>query len=102
MVFGFLACKEQDLRQHSKQPEASLRIHNGLRWLRSHNHLYTDFFSNYETLFRYARPQFINPALLEAENMPLDRLLEEEAVGMVLTSLINSPPTTVLQTKRVD
>ena len=81
-LFGFLACKEQDLRQQSKQPEASLRIHNALRWLRSHNHLYTDFFSNYETLFRYARPQFINPARLEAENMPLDRLLEDEAVGM--------------------
>ena len=81
-LFAFLACKEQDLRQQSKQPEASLRIHNALRCLRSHNHLYTDFFSNYETLFRYARPQFINRALLEAENMPLDRLLEDEAVGM--------------------
>ena len=81
-LFGFLACKEQDLRQQSKQPQVSLRIHNALRWLRSHNHMYTDFFTNYETLFRFVRPQFINPVLLESQNMPLDQFLDDKAVGM--------------------
>ena len=81
-LFGFLACKKQDLRQQSKQPQVSLRIHNALRWLRSHNHLYTDFFTKYEMLFKFVRPQFINPALLDSQNMPLDQLREDEAVGV--------------------
>ena len=85
-LFGVLPCKEQDLRQHSKQPQVSLRIQNTLRWLRSHNDLYTDFFTNfftnYETLFRFVRPQLVNPALLDSQNMPLDQLLEDEAVSM--------------------
>ena len=53
-----------------------------MRWFRSNNKLYSDFFCEYETLFRFAKPAFINPVLLEKQSIPLDRLLEEEAVGM--------------------
>ena len=81
-LFGFLACKEYDIMKFSTQPEVALRIHRALLWLRAHNHLYSDFFSNYETLFRYVRPGFINPEMLEKQNVALDVLLEDEAVGM--------------------
>ena len=33
-------------------------------------------------MFRFSKPAFNNPVLLENQNIPLDRLLEEEAVGM--------------------
>ena len=33
-------------------------------------------------MFRFSKPAFINPVLLENQNIPLERLLEEEAVGM--------------------
>ena len=33
-------------------------------------------------LFRFSKPAFINPVLLENQNIPLERCLEEEAVGM--------------------
>ena len=33
-------------------------------------------------MFGFAKPAFINPVLLEKQSIPLDRLLEEEAVGM--------------------
>jgi len=39
-------------------------------------------FSNYETLFCCAKPGFINPELLEQQDIALEDLLEEEALGM--------------------
>ena len=40
------------------------------------------FFCEYETLFLFAKPAFVNPVLLEKQSIQLDRLFEEEAVGM--------------------
>ncbi len=34
------------------------------------------------TIKPYVKPSFINPALLEDQNIPLERLLEDEAAGM--------------------
>ena len=45
-------------------------------------HVMKSFFSNYETLFRYMKPKFINPLLL-GKHMPLEEeVLQDEAVGM--------------------
>lgn len=81
-LFGFLACKETSFAEHSTNPESSLRIHSALGWLRTNNHLYSSFFSQYETLFWYVKPKFVNPQLLEKQAMSLDQLLQDEAVGM--------------------
>ena len=43
---------------------------------------YSEFFCEYETLFPFSKPAFINPVLLENQNIPLERILVEEAVGM--------------------
>ena len=63
-------------------PESSLRIKRAIRWMHAYNHLYSKFFSEYETLFRYCKPSFINPKLLEVQSISLDKLLEDEAAGM--------------------
>ena len=81
-MFGFLASKDEGIWIESPNPESSLRIKGALKWFRTNNKLYSDFFCEYETLFRFAKPAFINPVLLEKQSIPLDRLLEEEAVGM--------------------
>ena len=81
-LFGFLACREEGIVASSDNPQASLRIHRALKWLKSQNRLYDSFFANYETLFRYAKPGFINPELLEHQDIPLEDLLEQEALGM--------------------
>ena len=41
----------------------------------------TTTFSNYETMFRYVKPKFISLLLLE-KHMPLEQVLQDEAVGM--------------------
>ena len=33
-------------------------------------------------VLRFVKPSFINPALLEEQNIPLEKLLEDEAAGM--------------------
>ena len=81
-IFGFLACKQDSIAASSNNPQASLRIHRALKWLKSNNPLYDSFFANYETLFRYAKPGFINPQLLEQQEIPLEELLQDEAAGM--------------------
>ena len=80
-MFGFLASKDNSINGYSPNPESSLHIHHVLQWLHQHNHLYKSFFSNYETLFRYVKPKFINPLLLE-KHMLLEEVLQDEAVGM--------------------
>ena len=80
-MFGFLASKDNSINGYSPNPESSLHIHHVLQWLHQHNHLYKCFFSNYETLFRYVKPKFINPLLLE-KHMLLEEVLQDEAVGM--------------------
>ena len=81
-LFGFLAVKDSDIWQYSPDPESSLRIKRAIRWMHAYNHLYSKFFSQYETLFRYCKPSFINPKLLEDQSISLDKLLEDEAAGM--------------------
>ena len=81
-LFGFLAIKDDDIWQVSPSPASSLRIKNAIRWLHQHNHLYSKFLSQYETLIRYCKPTFINPRLLEDQNMPIEKVLEDEASVM--------------------
>ena len=53
-----------------------------IRWLHANNHLYSSFFSRFDTLLRYVKPEFINPSLLEDLNFPLEKVLEDEAAGL--------------------
>ena len=62
-LFGFLAAKEEDIREQSKKPESDVRIHQALKWLKGHNHLYSEFYSNFETLYRYQERPSIQKAL---------------------------------------
>ena len=81
-LFGFMAIKDTDIFTKSPDPYSSLRIKNALRWFKANNHLYESFFAHYEMLLRFVKPSFINPKLLEDQNIPLERLLEDEATGM--------------------
>ena len=81
-LFGFMAVKDSDIFSQSPDPHSSLRIKNAIRWFRTNNHLYSSFFSHYETLLRYVKPSFINPALLETQHLSLEKILEDEAAGM--------------------
>ena len=81
-LFGFMAIKDADIFTHSPDPCSSLRIKRALRWLRANNHLYSSFFSHYDTLLRFVKPSLLNPNLLEKQDIPLERLLEGEAAGM--------------------
>jgi hypothetical protein len=78
-MFGFLAVKEDVFADN---PDSASRIRKALSWYRSHNHLYSSFYSNYETLFRYVKPQFgcINPEIIANANLSL--VLEDEVAGM--------------------
>ncbi len=78
-LFGFLASKEDSIIQASINPKLALKIHRALRWFKQNNCLYR---SNYETLFRYVKPGFANPELLEHREISQEELLEDEAVGI--------------------
>ena len=86
-MFGFLAASEEDVKAHSKKPDSDIRILQALKWLKQNNHLYSDFYSNFETLYRY-QPQsaLVNPCLLEHQHIALDALLQQEAIGMIFPS----------------
>ena len=83
-MFGFLAIKEDDINVFADNPDSVQRIKSALSWYRCHNHLYSSFFSNYDTLFRFVKPQFgcINPDILTKTNLSLEKILEDEIVGM--------------------
>ena len=83
-MFGFLAVKEDDINVFADNPDSASRIKKALSWYCSHNHLYSSFYSNYETLFRYVKPQFgcINPEILAKANLSLEQILEDEVAGM--------------------
>ena len=81
-LFGFLAVKDSDIWEKSPSPASSLRIKRAVQWMHVNNHLYSNFFSHYETLMRYCKPSFINPKLLEDQSISLEKLLEDEAAGM--------------------
>ena len=46
------------------------------------NPLHSSFFSHFETLFRYIKPAYVNPSLLDDQAITIDKLLEDEAIGM--------------------
>ena len=104
-LFGFMAMKDSDIFTTSPDPCSALRIKKALKWFRANNHLYSSFFAHYETLLRFVKPSFINP---EEQNIPLEKLLEDEAAGMafpldakyfddfplrVVTHYAHAPPT---------
>ena len=49
-LFGFLAVKDSDIWAMSPSPASSLRIKRAVQWMHANNHLYSNFFSQYETL----------------------------------------------------
>ena len=49
-LFGFLAVKDSDIWEKSLSPTSSLRIKRAVQWMHANNHLYSNFFSQYETL----------------------------------------------------
>ena len=62
-------------------------MQKALRWLRSNNHLYSDVYAHFETLYRFQpRSVLLNPSLLEHL---LEDLLQQEAIGMVFPSSSN-------------
>ena len=81
-LFGFLAIKDGDIWEKSPSPVQSIRIKKAIQWMHANNHLYSKLFSQYETLFRYCKPSFIKPKLLEDQSISLEKLLEYEAAGM--------------------
>ena len=83
-MFGFLAMKEDDINVFADNPDSASRIKKALSWYCSHNHLYSSFYSNYETFFRHIKPQFgcINPEIIAKVNLSLEQILEDEVAGM--------------------
>ena len=86
-LFGFLAVSEEDIKSNSKKPETDVRVQRALKWLKENNVLYSNFYAHFETLYRF-QPQsaLLNPSLLEQQDIALDDLLQEEAIGMVFPS----------------
>ena len=74
-LFGFMAVKDSDIFSQSPDPHSSLRIKNAIRWFRANNHLYSSFFAHYETLLRYVKPSFINPAPVSYTHLTLPTIL---------------------------
>ena len=68
-LFWFMAIKDSDVWLHSPNPETTFCIKRAIRWLHANNHLYSSFFSSFETLLRYVKPEFINPNLLDDLNL---------------------------------
>ena len=86
-LFGFLAVSEEDIRSHSKKPETDIRVQKALKWLKKNNHLYTNFYAHFETLYRFQpRSALLNPSLLKQQHIALNDLLQQEAIGMVFPS----------------
>ena len=50
-------------------------------------------------LFRYIKPEFVNPTLLENQKIPLQNLLDKEAIEI---TLISTPSFTILVLKPGD
>ena len=77
-----MAIKDSDIWAHSPNPETTFCIKKAIRWLHGNNHLYSRIFSRFETLLRYVKLEFINPSLLDDLNIPLEKVLEDEAAGL--------------------
>ena len=81
-LFGFLAASEEYVKAHSKKPQSDIHILWALKWLKENNHLYRDFFVNFETMYRYQlQSVLVNSSLLDQQQISLDDLLQQEAIG---------------------
>ena len=78
-MFGFLMLNDKVQEHMTKYPEAAERIRQALQWLKKNNDLYKTFLSRFETIYRYFRPEIVNPEVLKLNE---DKILEDEAVGM--------------------
>ena len=78
-MFGFLMLNDKVKEHLTKYPEATERIRQALQWLKRNNDLYKTFLSRFETIYRYFRPDIVNPEVLKLDE---DKILEDEAVGM--------------------
>ena len=78
-MFGFLMLNDKVKEHLTKYPEAAERIRQALQWLKRNNDLYKTFLSRFETIYRYFRPDIVNPEVLKLDE---DKILEDEAVGM--------------------
>ena len=78
-MFGFLVMNEKISINLSNNSDAYERIRVALQWLKRNNHLYKQFLARFETMYRYLRPDIVNPELL---NLNQDTILENEALGM--------------------
>ena len=86
-LFGFLAVSEEDIKSNSKKPATDVRVQRALKWLKENNVLYSNFYAHFETLYRFQpRSAMLNPSLLEQQDIALNDLLQEEAIGMVFPS----------------
>ena len=86
-LFGFLAVSEEDIKSNSKKPTTDVRVQRALKWLKENNVLYSNFYAHFETLYRFQpRSALLNPSLLEQQDIALNDLLQEEAIGMVFPS----------------
>ena len=61
--------KDGDIWEKSPSPVQSIQIKRAIRWMHANNHLCSMFFSQYKTFFRYCKPSFINPKLLEDQGI---------------------------------
>ena len=78
-MFGFLLMNEKISANLSNNFCTYERIRVALQWLKKNNHLYSQFLARFETMYRYLRPDIVNPELLHLNQ---DMILEDEAKGM--------------------
>ena len=64
------------------------RIVTALKWLRINNPLYANFFSNYDTLYRFRQENPLSVAFAhvvrDAKGSSLEELLSQETAALVL------------------
>eukprot|EP00112_Aurelia_sp_Birch-Aquarium-sp1_P026726 Seg968.10 transcript_id=Seg968.10/GoldUCD/mRNA.D3Y31 product="hypothetical protein" protein_id=Seg968.10/GoldUCD/D3Y31 len=91
-MFGFLVGKTAaDLSSQNQESttDSELRIRRALFWLREHNHLYTRFYANYETLYRFdpERIVHLNDAdkVSDSRDTSLTEHLHDEESGLVVS-----------------
>ena len=78
-MFGFLSMNEKISANLSNNFCTYECIRVALQWLKKNNHLYSQFLARFETMYRYLRPDIVNPELLHLNQ---DMILEYEAKGM--------------------
>ena len=66
-LFSFLAVKDSDIWEKSPSPVQSLRIKKAVLWMHANNHLYSNFFYQYETLMQSLRSALSTPTFWRTE-----------------------------------